>query len=141
MLRKRYIMLAAVAAAALFLSAGCVRTPEQRAAHMVEQLAAKLDLTDAQKAQMDRIKEEFLAKRPEMEKLRNETVREANALMKSAAIDKAKLGELTVKNQTQASDMIGFISAKFTEIHDMLTPEQREKLVSYIEKHHERRHW
>lgn len=140
MLNKRYFVLTAVAAAALFLSAGCARTPEQRAAHMVDHLAGKLDLTDAQKAQMNRIKDEFLAKRPEMEKLRDETVKEANALMRSAEIDKAKLGELTAKNQAQANDMIGFISAKFAEIHDVLTPVQREKLVAYIEKHHERHH-
>jgi hypothetical protein len=33
------------------------------------------------------------------------------------------------------NDIMRFVFAKFTEIHDMLTPEQREKLVVMIETH------
>lgn len=70
-----------------------------------------------------------------MIRAREESIKEANALMRSTEIDKAKLNALVDKNQSQATDMIRFVSEKFTQIHDMLTPEQREKLVSMIEKH------
>ncbi len=142
MWKRGYAVVLALAVASALVFTGCYRTPEQRAEHIVKRIASELDLTDAQKAHLDRIKDEFLARRPETAKLREETVKEANALMRSPEIDKAKLNDLTVKNQAQAGDMIGFISAKFAEIHDMLTPEQREKLVSHIEKHEKSgHHW
>ena len=133
--RGMTIMIMLVTVTAVMVS-GCHRTPEQRAERMVMHIAAELKLDDTQKARMEKIKDEFLAKRPEMSKLREETVKEANELMRSPEIDKARLNALLEKNKAFANDMIGFVAAKFTEIHDMLTPEQRDKLVNMIEKHH-----
>ncbi len=131
---KKVIIIALAAFAALILS-GCFRTPEQRAEHMVKHLASELKLNDSQTAQLEKIKDEVLARRPGMTKMREETVKEANELMRSADIDKARLDALVNKNEAQMNDLIQFVSAKFTEIHDMLTPEQREKLVTMIEHH------
>jgi Spy/CpxP family protein refolding chaperone len=131
---KKFILFAMAAIAALILS-GCYRTPEQRAEHMVKYLASELKLDDSQKAQFEKIKDEFLTQRPGMIKMREETVREANDMMRSAEIDKTRFNALVDKNQTQANDMMRFVASKFTEIHDMLTPEQREKLVVMIETH------
>ncbi len=134
MKNKKFIIIT-VATIAMLILGGCTRTPEQRAEHMVKYLASELKLDDSQKAQFEKIKDEFLTRRPGMIKMREETVREANELMRSAEIDKTRLNALVEKNQTQATDMMQFVAAKFTEIHDMLTPEQREKLVVMIEKH------
>ena len=131
---KKFTALVLTAISVLILT-GCFRTPEQRAEHMVKHLAAELKLNDSQTAQLEKIKDEFLAKRPEMTKMREETIKEANELMRSSEIDKARLNALFDKNQTQVNDMMKLVFAKFTEIHDMLTPEQREKLVVMIEKH------
>lgn len=135
MLKRKYTIVIVMAALAALVFTGCYRTPEQRAEHFVKRMASELKLNNAQTAQLEKIKDEFLAKRPEMVTMREETVKEANALMRSAEIDTARLNALIEKNQTQANEVIRFISAKFTELHDMLTPEQREKLVSMIEKH------
>ena len=131
---KKIIIVALTAIIALILT-GCYRTPEQRAGYMIKHLAAELKLNDSQTAQLEKIKDEFLARRPGMIKMREETVKEANDLMRSAEIDKTRLNALEVKGQTQMNDFMQFVFAKFTEIHDMLTPEQREKLVVMIEKH------
>ncbi len=140
-MKKNSIILIVMAAlTALFLAACYHHTPEQRAEYLVKRMSAELSLNEVQKAQLEKIKNEFLAKRAEMPKLREETVKEANELMRSAEIDKTRLNALTEKNQAQANDMISFITAKFTEIHDMLTPEQREKLVKHIEEHMQKRH-
>lgn len=133
------ITIAMAALAALVLSACYHRTPEQRADHLVKRMTAELSLNDAQKVQLEKIKNEFLARRSET-KLREETVKEANELMRSAEIDKNRLNALVEKSQAQANDMINFVTAKFTEIHDMLTPEQREKLVKHIEEHMQKKH-
>lgn len=138
---KKFSIIAIVMAAlaALVLSACYHRTPEQRADYLVKRMTAELGLNDAQKAQLEKIKNEFLARRSET-KLREETVKEANELMRSAEIDKNRLNALVEKSQAQASDMINFVTAKFTEIHDMLTPDQREKLVKHIEEHMQKKH-
>jgi Spy/CpxP family protein refolding chaperone len=96
-------------------------------------------LNDTQRAQLEKIKDEFLARRPEMAKLREESVKEANQLMMSAEIDKSK-DALAERNMTQLDDFVRLIFAKFTEIHGMLTPEQRVKLISLVEIHMEHRH-
>jgi Spy/CpxP family protein refolding chaperone len=135
MLTHKPVMLIVFFALITLVVAGCYRTPEQRADRFVKHMASELNLNDTQKAKLDQIKDEFLAKRPEMKKIREETVLEANELMRSAEIDKAKLDALNARHAAHANDLIQFLSSKFTEIHDMLTPEQREKLVSHIEKY------
>jgi Spy/CpxP family protein refolding chaperone len=135
MLKKRTIIGILFLAVATTILSGCYRTPEQKAEHMVSRLATELKLNDVQKAQMEKIKDEFLARRPAEIRQREESIKEANALMRSEVIDKTRLDALVAKNEAEVDDMLRFVSAKFTEIHDMLTPEQREKLVSLIEKH------
>jgi Spy/CpxP family protein refolding chaperone len=131
---KAFIIILLTAAAVLILS-GCYRTPEQRAESMVKHLAAKLQLDDSQMARLEKIKDEFLAIRPKLTKMREETIKEANELMRSAEVDKMRLNALVDKNQAEMNDTIRFVFDKFSEIHDMLTPEQREKLVVMIEAH------
>ena len=135
MSKKSYVIMIALAVLFAVVLTGCYRTPEQRAEYLVKRMSSELDLNDTQKARLEKIKDEFLAKRPEMTKMREETVKEANVLMRSAEIDKAQLNALMEKNQAGAIDMIRFVAAKFTEIHDMLTPEQREKLTKQIEEY------
>ncbi len=135
MFKHRLAELAVLMALSALIVTGCYRTPEQRAEHFVERMATELKLNDAQKAQLEKIKGEFLARRPEMAKLREESVKEANELMRSPEIDKARLNALIEKNTSQLDDFVRFVFAKVTELHDMLTPEQRDKLVTMVEKH------
>jgi Spy/CpxP family protein refolding chaperone len=140
MLKNRLAVNIVLAALTVLVLTGCYRTPEQKAQHFVNYMVSELKLNDTQKAQLEKIKDEFLAKRPEFSKLREESVKQANELMRSPEIDKAKLNALIEKNQSKANEMIGFFFTKFAEIHDMLTPEQREKLVSHIESHYNKKH-
>jgi len=141
MLKHRMtILIGFLIAVVLFVAAGCSRTPEQRAEYFVQKMSSELNLNDIQKAKLEKIKDEFLAKRPEMAKHRAEAIKTANELMRSPEIDKAKLTALNEDHKKMADEVITFISAKFVEVHDMLTPEQREKLVSHIEKYMEHGH-
>jgi Spy/CpxP family protein refolding chaperone len=135
MMKRNKIIIVVLTAIAVLILAGCYRTPEQRAEHMVKHLAAELKLDDSQTAKLEKIKDEFLSMRPGMAKMREETIKEANELMRSPEIDKTRLNALADKNQTQVNDIMRFVFAKFTEVHDMLRPEQREQLVVMIEKH------
>jgi len=134
MQNRKFIIIPMAAVLALMLTS-CYRTPEQRAERMVKHLATELKLDSSQTTQLEKIKDEFLAKRPGMTSMRAETIREANEMMRSAEIDKTRLNALLDKNEAQMNEMMRFVADKFTEIHDMLKPEQREKLVTMIEKH------
>ncbi len=133
-----------MALAAVTMLAGCYRTPEQRAEHMVSRISEKLDLNETQKAKLNAIKDEFMAKAPAMRKAREETFDEMISLMRSPKIDQDKVNALVIKNKAQADELIGFVSSKYVEFHDMLTPEQREKAAKEMEswkEHHRGGHY
>jgi len=113
----------------------CYRTPEQRAEHVVKHLAETLKLDAAQTAKIEKIKDEFLAKQSGMRNMRKDSIKEARDMMMSPQIDEATLNALIDKKQTQANDLIRFVFSKFVEIHDMLSPEQRNKLAEEIDKY------
>ncbi len=125
---------------ALVITGCCRRTPEQRAEHVVKHLVSTLGLDAEQTAKLEKMKEEFLARRPDIRKMREESMADLKEMMLSAQIDQAKLNARTEKIQAHAGGMITFLSAKFAELHDILTPEQRAKLVAEMEKHAERHH-
>ena len=124
-----------------FGAAGCYRkTPEQRAERVVRHLVSTLSLDAAQAAKLEKMKEEFLAQRPELQKLRAESMADFKELMLGPEIDQSRLNGRREKVQAHTGDMLQFLFTKFMELHDMLTPEQRGKLVAMMEKHAERHH-
>jgi len=136
MQKGKFILLVALTAATMLMVTGCYKkTPEQRAEDVVQRLATTLELDATQTSKLEKIKDEFLARRPALVAMREDTIKEANALMRSPQIDQERLNALLEKDRQIMDDYVRFVAAKFTEIHDMLTPAQREKLVTEIEKH------
>lgn len=142
MMRKGMMYIALLLA--IFVLAGCYRSPEQRAERVVNRIAGKLDLDEQQKAKLSSIKDEIMAKRPEMGKMRDEIFEEVISLMESDKIDDARLNAAADKVEKHIAGDIRFFSEKFKEFHDMLTPEQRAKVVEKIKKmreHHKGGHY
>jgi Spy/CpxP family protein refolding chaperone len=139
------VVITALLALLLALVTGCCyshRTPEQRAEHVVKHLVETLKLDAVQTEKIEKIKDEFLTKQAGIRSMREESIKEAREMMMSPQIDQATLNAHIEKRQAQANDLIRFVSAKFTEIHDMLTPEQRNKLAGEMEKYAGRaQHW
>ena len=140
MKRYRMYMIGLVAIAALVMTGCCRSTPEQRAERAVQHLVSRLNLDNLQTEKLQKMKAEFLARRPEMQKMRAESMADLKEMMLSAQVDEARLNSRREKVQAHADDMIRFVFARFTELHDLLTPEQRAKLVAEMEKHAERHH-
>jgi len=140
--KKHVIFIVALLTVLMMLAVtGCYRkTPEQRADHVVRHLVKTLELDADQTAKLEKMKENFLNKRSDMMKMRQEAMIDLNEMMMSPQLDQARLNARTEKIQAQTSDLIRFISTEFTELHDMLTPEQRSKLVEMMEKHEQRAH-
>jgi protein CpxP len=131
--RTVIILLSSVLLMALTVT-GCYRkTPEQRADRIVNDIVKKLDLNETQKAKLETIKQEFLAKGQEIKKTREETYDQMIGFMRSPSIDQAALSGLVEKDKAQLDDLNSFLFAKFTEFHGMLTPEQREKAAKEME--------
>ena len=142
-MKRKYVfpIIGLFAVLSVLVIAGCYhRTPEQRAEHVVKHLVSTLDLNAEQTAKLERMKEEFLAKRPDIQKMRAESMADIKEMMLSPQIDQARLNARTERIKAHTDDMIRFLSAKFAELHDMLTPEQRTKLVAELEKHAKRHH-
>ncbi len=138
---KFIILIVLLTALLALIIAGCRhKTPEQRAEHVVRHLVTTLKLDAVQTAKLEKMKEEFLARRPDMLRTREDTIHDLKEMMLSPQIDQASLNALTDKIQGQTSDLIRFVFTKFSELHDMLTPEQRSKLVEEMEKKAHRAH-
>jgi uncharacterized membrane protein len=139
---KHIILIVALLTALLVLGVTgcCHKTPEQRAERVVRHLITTLKLDAVQRAELEKMKEEFLVKRSEMIKRRQETMNDLKEMMMSPQLDQARLNTRMEKIQAHTSDLIRFISAKFAEFHDMLTPEQRSKLAEQMAKHAQRAH-
>jgi Spy/CpxP family protein refolding chaperone len=142
-MRRRYLfpIIGLFAVLSALVIAGCYhKTPEERTEGVVQHLVSTLKLDAEQTAKLEKMKEEFLAKRPDMAKMREESIADIKEMMLSPQLDQAKLNARMEKIQAHTSDMIKFVSAKFAELHDLLTPEQRNKLVEEMEKHTKRHH-
>jgi hypothetical protein len=125
--------------AVLITSAGCHRkSSEQRAEHIVNSIAEKLELNEPQKAKLNAMKQEFLAKAPAMKKTREETFDQLIGLMRKPSIDPGVVSGLSEKNRAQADELITFLFSKFSEFHAMLTPEQRERAAKEMERWREK---
>ena len=135
------ISMIGLAAIVVLVMTGCHhKTPEQRAERVVQHLVSTLNLDSLQTEKLQKMKTEFLSQRPDMGKMRAETLADLMEMMLSPQVDEARLNSRREKVQARADDMIRFVFAKFTELHDLLTPEQRSKLVAEMEKHAERHH-
>jgi len=133
------------ATAVIFIGAavmGCGRphhpSPEKRADWVVKKVSSKLDLNTDQKAKLNKIKEEVLAKMKEESANREKVGREALTLVKSDKVDAAAVNKLFDEREAAMKRLKPFFVEKIVEFHGMLTPEQRAKLADYMEKHHRR---
>lgn len=140
--RNKYIVIGLLTILLTLVVAGCCRhrTPEQRAERVVKHLVTTLKLDADQTAKLEKMKEEYLTRRPDMVKMREETMKDFKELMLSPQLDQAKLNARREKIQAHTGDLIRFVTDKFAELHDMLTPEQRSRLVEEMEKHAHRAH-
>jgi len=140
MVKKRLtIVFICVFISAALLFSGCrSHSPEHKAEFMVDYIAETLDLNDEQRAQLDGIKEEFLAKAREMHAQKEAMRAELMDELRKAEINPEILKGLIAQKRTQMDEMINLAMTRLGEFHKSLSPEQREKLVAKLEWFHEK---
>ena len=137
------VTIGAFIAAALIFS-GCRSHSDQgKAEFMVDYVAETLDLTDEQRAQLEGIKEEFVAKAEAMRAEKRAMHDAFMAELRKAEIDPQLLKGLIAQKQAQMTEILELAVTRLAEFHRTLTPEQREKLVAKLEYYHQKHqdHW
>lgn len=114
--------------------------PEKDADFLLEKFARDLNLTEEQREKLDNIRDEIIEKRKERrEKLREEHeefMDKIVALVKSDKISKEQIYEILEIRNEKMEEMNDFLIDKLIEVHEMLTPEQREKIAEKLETFH-----
>jgi Spy/CpxP family protein refolding chaperone len=140
MLKKGLIIAAiGVFIAGALLFSGCRSQSDQgKAEFMVDYIAETLDLTEPQRAQLEGIKEEFVAKAETLRADRKAMHDAFMAELRKEEIDPQRLKELITQKQAQMSEILDLAVTRLAEFHRTLTPEQREKLVTKLEYMHQK---
>jgi Spy/CpxP family protein refolding chaperone len=121
--------------AATVLITGCRhRSPEERAERLTDKIASELDLNAAQKDQLNRFKNELVAKGLRMREKRDRFKNELITQIKSDTFDPAPIEALISEHKKDMDDMLALILKQMTEFHGTLTPEQKAKLVAKVER-------
>ena len=116
---------------------GCrAHSPNGKAEFMVDYIAETLDLNDQQRAQLEDIKAEFLAKAGEMHAQREAMRTELMAELRKEEIDQQRMKALSAQKREQMAELMDLAVDRLAEFHRTLTPEQKEKLVAKLEWFH-----
>lgn len=111
------------------------KSPEEKAKWVVKKISSELDLSEAQKVELEKMKAEYLQKRKDFgfgidAALRTELIIQ----IKSNKLDEPKLNKMVADKIKRQELMILFFKNKFIEFHNILTPEQKNTLSQKTEK-------
>ena len=132
---KKSVFLILLLVAGLVFFSGCRRHgPGHGAEFMVDYVAETLDLDDAQRAKLESIKDELLQKHEEMRTDKEAMHAQAKVLLLSDHIDETAVRAMVNEHRERMNSAIDLVITRFIEFHNMLTPEQKAKLVSKLEQ-------
>ncbi|TGL62482.1 Spy/CpxP family protein refolding chaperone [Leptospira jelokensis] len=107
---------------------------EKRMEWVASKLTSKLDLDDSQKAKLESIKQELIAKHKEMKPKHESWAKEMATQIRAEKIDTKLLDKMSSERETRHQEMRKFFQTKLVEFHAVLKPEQREKFAELVEK-------
>ena len=119
--------------------------PQRKADWIKKEMIEKLELTQDQVAEMDRIIDTMKAKHAEVHAMRQEIRNDFFNELRSDQVSAEDIRQLFESHRPAFEEMLTVISEGIADFHAVLTPEQREKLVAELEAHKDRcrwrRHW
>jgi len=129
-----YSLLIGMLISGVALFSGCRRHSHgHKAEFMVDYISETLDLNESQQAQLDQIKDEFMAKAQQMHTDKESMHEEVVAQLRSEEIDQARVKAVIAEHRAQMDDIVDLVVLRLAEFHKTLTPEQKEKLIAKIE--------
>jgi len=127
---------------ALFV--GCNHRGHGRgAAFMLDYMAEALDLDEDQQAMASSYKDEIMGKVKSMHSEKKQMHDEIKTQLAGASIDKLRVKALVAEHRAGMDEVIDLVVDRVADFHATLSPEQRAKLVSKLEKFEKRhrRNW
>lgn len=115
-------------------------SPEKMADRAIDDLTAKLELNTAQQQQLQVIKTELLGKLAEMKKARQSMHEEVLTELQRDVLDQEKLRKMVNIRKTEVDDVSNIVIARLAQFHSTLSPEQKRKLVEYVQDKGKRCH-
>jgi Spy/CpxP family protein refolding chaperone len=96
---------------------------------LMDRMTKDLNLTEQQKTDVNKIKDEIKAKMESMKKNRTDVMSDFQNAFKQDNLDKKTLEDIEAKREANRTEMKGFFMDELIKFHDILTPDQRAKLV------------
>jgi Spy/CpxP family protein refolding chaperone len=103
-------------------------------AAVTDRISARLDLTEAQKADLEQIAGEIADKARAMHAGREQRLQGLADMVRQDVIDRDGVGRRIDQKILQFKEMADFVSERLITFHETLTPEQREKIAERIEE-------
>jgi Spy/CpxP family protein refolding chaperone len=140
-LRKRYVLIGLGVLAVGGAAAGAAMAfrgwhGAGFAKRIYEKVKSELALSADQAKKVDALRDRIVAHFRAQRGHRKALFQEAKAVLLSDSLDDAKLGALEAKIRERRNAAHGVIRGAIKELHGILTPAQRQKLVAMIEKFH-----
>lgn len=127
-----FVVLLLIAGLAAF--SGCRRhSHAHKAEFMVDYISETLDLTESQKEQLNRIKDEVMEKAKQLCTDRESMREELMVQLRSDEIDKAVVNDMIDQHRARMDEIIDSLVDRLAAFHKTLTPEQKDKLIAKIE--------
>lgn len=106
---------------------------------MLNKLVKDLDLSEQQKADVEKIKDEIKTKIENKRKERENKFDDFETLFKQDKITKEDMDAMVKKHEANREEMKDFFTEELIKFHDILTPEQRTKAVEKMKEMREMR--
>ena len=129
-----HILIIGMLISGVALFSGCRRhSNAHKVEFMVDYISETLDLNESQRAQLDQIKDELMAKAQQMHADKESMHGELVAQLRSEEIDQKRVKVLIAEHRAKMDEIVDLIVVRLAEFHKTLTPEQKEKLIAKIE--------
>lgn len=104
---------------------------------IMEHVVKDLDLTDQQKKEVDKIREEVKAKMDEKKKDRDSEMEKMEQMFRSDNFDKQLALDMAKKHEADREEMRNFFIEETAKFHSILTTEQRNKAADKMKEFRE----
>ena len=111
---------------------------ERRIDYVKARIADRLELTDTQKSQLDQMIDDLKTKHDEIRSRRPEFKAQFIDALRQDHLEAAEISRLIDSRRPEFEDLLAMAAEQIAEFHNMLTPEQRAKLITELESHAER---
>ncbi|MDH5717419.1 MAG: Spy/CpxP family protein refolding chaperone [Spirochaetia bacterium] len=108
---------------------------------IAENLSEHLNLDETQKQKLFKIRDEVIEKNKSFKPLKENFKEKLLEALKKDKINEAEINKFFEDKEDKRKEHREFFISKLVEIYSILTPDQKGKLIEYLEKHeHKKKH-